>query len=249
MGVGSVSVAEALSHANTLEISYHSSTRVRLPALESMESKRHTSYRSYIQQTFTHNITEVQHLNYWERLHELKLYSLQRRHERYIIICIWKITQHMVSNIDCTMRHTIKTRKHPRHGTRYWVIQYPTNRNPAQSLQENAIAVFGPRLYNSLAKYLRDIESVKTEKFKFQLDKLLELIPDQPKIPNYVTASGSNSILDQLTHLGAQGIYQSGGAVLAASKPFQVSKYPSNYRKTLRNTLWVQISANYRKLS
>ena len=83
--------------------------------------------------------------------------------------------------------------------------------NAAQSLQENAITVFGPRLYNSLPKYLRDIESVKTEKFKFELDKFLELNPDEPKMPNYVTASGSNSILDQLIHLRAQGIYHSGG--------------------------------------
>ena len=116
----------------------------------------------------------------------------------------------MMSNIDGTMGHTIKTRKHPRHGTQC-VIQYPTNRNPAQSLQDNAITVFEPRLYNALPKYLRDIESVKTEKFKFELDKFLELIPDQPKMPNYVTASRSNSILDQLTHLRAQGIYQIGG--------------------------------------
>ena len=76
---------------------------------------------------------------------KLKLYSLQRRRERYIIIYIWKITQHMVPNIDGTIGHTIKTRKHPRHGTQC-VILYPTNRNPAQSLQENAITVFGPRL-------------------------------------------------------------------------------------------------------
>ena len=108
------------------------------------------------------------------------------------------------------MGHTIKTRKHPRHGTQC-VIQYKTNRNPAQSLQENAITVFGPRLYNSLPKYLRDIESIKTEKFKLELDKFLELISDQPKIPNYVTAAGTNSILGHLTHLRAQGIYQSGG--------------------------------------
>ena len=54
-----------------------------------------------IQRTFTYKITEVQHFDYWERLHELKLYSLQRRRERYIIIYIWKITQHMVPNIDC----------------------------------------------------------------------------------------------------------------------------------------------------
>ena len=58
---------------------------------------------------------------------------------------------------------------------------------------------------------MRDIESVKTEKFQFELDKFLETIPDQPKMPNDVTASGSNSILDQLTHLRAQGIYHSGG--------------------------------------
>ena len=91
------------------------------------------------------------------------------------------------------------------------VIQYPTNRNPAQSLQENAITVFGPRLYNSLPKYLRDIESVTAEKIKFELDKFLDTIPDQPKMPNYVTASGSNSILDQLTHLRAQEIHHNGG--------------------------------------
>ena len=108
-----------------------------------------------------------------------------------------------------------KTRKHPRHRTQCF-IQYPTNRNPAQSLQENAITVFGPRLYNSLPKYLRDIKSVKTEKFKFELNKFLDTIPDLPKMPNCVTASRSNSILDQLTHLRAQGIYHNGGVLDSA---------------------------------
>ena len=50
-----------------------------------------------------------------------------------------------------------------------------------------------------------------TEKLRFELDKFLELFHDEPKMPNYLTASGSNSILDQLTHLRAQEIYQSGG--------------------------------------
>ena len=71
----------------------------------------------------------------------------------------------------------IKTRNHCRHGTRY-VIKYPTSRNKAQSLQENEITVLGPCLYNSLPKYLRGNESVKIEKFKFELDKFLELIPE-----------------------------------------------------------------------
>ena len=42
-----------------------------------------------IQRTFAYKITEVQHLNYWERLSELKLYYLQRRHERYVIIYMY----------------------------------------------------------------------------------------------------------------------------------------------------------------
>ena len=140
----------------------------------------------------------------------------------------------MVPNIDGTIGHTIKTRKHPRHGTEC-DIQYLTDRNPAQPLQENAITVFGPRLYNSLPKYLRDIKSVKTENFKFEHDKFLDTIRDQPEMPNYVTASGSNSILDQFTHLRAQGIYHMGGVpdsameqscCFEATPSIQVSKYP-----------------------
>ena len=125
----------------------------------------------------------------------------------------------MVPNNDYTMGHKIQSRKHSRHGTQC-VIQYPTSRNPAQSLQENAITAFGPRLYNSLPKYLIDIKSVKTQKFKFELDKFLELIPDKPKMTNYVTASGSNCILDQLTHLLAQGIFQSGGVPDSAMEQY-----------------------------
>ena len=102
-------------------------------------------------------------------------------------------------NVDCTMGHKIKTRNHPRHGT-HSVIEYPINRNPSKSLQENEKIVFGPRIGNSLPKYLRDIESVKTERFKFELDKFLGLIPDDPKMPNYVIVARSNSILDQLSH-------------------------------------------------
>ena len=54
-GVESVSVAEARSHADTLEISCHSPTRILLPALESMEIKRHTSCRSYSTNVYIQN--------------------------------------------------------------------------------------------------------------------------------------------------------------------------------------------------
>ena len=89
MGVESVSVTEALSHADTLEISCHSTTRVLVPAQESIWTAKDIQAIEAIQQTFTYKITEVQHLNYWEILHELKLYFIQRRRERYIIMYIY----------------------------------------------------------------------------------------------------------------------------------------------------------------
>ena len=46
----------------------------------------------------------------------------------------------------------------------------------------------------------------------------MEFIPDEPKIINYVPAAVSNSILDQLTHLRAQGIYQAGGVPDSATE-------------------------------
>ena len=90
----------------------------------------------------------------------------------------------MVPNIEGTILHKIKTRNHPRHGTKYFyrVPIFETKRNNAQSYHENAITVLGPSLYNLLPKYLRGIESVKTDKYKFELDKCFELIPDKPKM-------------------------------------------------------------------
>ena len=138
----------------------------------------------------------------------------------------------MVPNIHSTIGHKINTRKHPRHGTQCG-IQYPKNRNPTQSLQENAITALRPRLYNSMPKYLRDLESVKTEKFKFELEKFQELIPDERKMSNYVTASPRKQQHPQPANSseGSRNLSKwcsprlGHGAVLAVSKPLQVFKY------------------------
>ena len=57
------------------------------------------------------------------------------------------------------------------HSALFSIQQTETQHNPFKKMQ---------LLYLGLvcAKYLRDIESVKTEKLKFELDKFLELIPD-----------------------------------------------------------------------
>ena len=53
-----------------------------------------------IQRSFTYRVRGLSELNYWERLQDLKLYSLERRRERYGIIYIWKVLQSLVPNFD-----------------------------------------------------------------------------------------------------------------------------------------------------
>ena len=148
----------------------------------------------------------------------------------------------MVPNIDGTIRHTIKTRKHPRHRT-HWVIQYPTNRNPAQSLQENAITVFGPRLYNSLPKYLRDIKSVKLKNSNLSSTSFSTPFLISQKCstmsPHHEAIASSTSPLiwglkEFTTMVESPTRPWSSLSCFEATPSIQVSKYPSNAWKTVR---------------
>ena len=53
-----------------------------------------------LQRSCLHCINGMQGLNYWEQLGELKLYSLERRRERYIAIYIWCILEGHAPNFD-----------------------------------------------------------------------------------------------------------------------------------------------------
>ena len=52
-----------------------------------------------VQRSFTRFISVMKGLSYPERLTALKLYSLQRRREKYIIICVWKILEGLVPKL------------------------------------------------------------------------------------------------------------------------------------------------------
>ena len=52
-----------------------------------------------VQRSFTRFISGVEDLSYPKRLTTLKLFSLQRRRERYIIIYVWKILEGLVPNL------------------------------------------------------------------------------------------------------------------------------------------------------
>ena len=53
-----------------------------------------------VQRSFTKHIAGLRDLSYHERLQTLKLYSLQRRRERYCIILLWKIIENKSQNLS-----------------------------------------------------------------------------------------------------------------------------------------------------
>ena len=53
-----------------------------------------------VQKSFTRKIKLDERINYWERLKVLRLYSQERRRERYRIIYVWKIFENLAPSID-----------------------------------------------------------------------------------------------------------------------------------------------------
>ena len=64
--------------------------------------------------------------------------------------------------------------------------------------------VQGPRLFNSLPGYLRDLTGCGKKKFKTELDKYLFRIPDEPLMPGYtiMRRSETNSIINMKEYIG-----------------------------------------------
>ena len=95
-----------------------------------------------IQRTYTANITEVQHLSYWDRLKALNLMSLQRRRERYILIHVYKILHGLAPN-DLEMQFYENARR----GTCCRIPPLVKNSKPKyQSKYDQSFRVIGVRL-------------------------------------------------------------------------------------------------------
>ena len=148
-----------------------------------------------LQRMFTAKIEEVKHLDYWNRLEALKLYSLQRRHERYIIIYTWKIMEGLVPNFTLNpINYFINDRK----GIRC-AIPHIKGQGRIKRLRETSLALRGPRLFNELPKEVNMLRGVSTETFKAALDKHLSKVADRPVLLGYFEEEGgtSNSLLER----------------------------------------------------
>ena len=62
-----------------------------------------------VQRTYTYRTDGMENLNYWERLQSMNLQSIQRRHERYKVIYLWKIINGLVP--QCDVKWTINNRR------------------------------------------------------------------------------------------------------------------------------------------
>ena len=142
-----------------------------------------------VQRTFTHMIAGSKDSNYWERLKEMQLMSLQRRRERYIILFVWKILHNVTPNdVGMTFRNST------RNGT-VAIVPSLTKRSSQrnQSLYESSFAVLGPRLWNTVPSNIKSLD--KFDNFKESLSGFLSKFPDEPPTQGY-TCSNSNSIVD-----------------------------------------------------
>lgn len=146
-----------------------------------------------IQRSYTRQIDGMGHLNYWERLADLKMYSQERRQERYRVIYTWKAIEGHVPNFGVS---TYISTRFGRLCNLPKLIQ--TAPMSVTTLKEFSLKIRGPKLFNSIPKEIRDSTGCTVDSFKKLLDKYLSTIPDQPRCPGYTSQclADANSILD-----------------------------------------------------
>jgi hypothetical protein len=97
-----------------------------------------------VQRLFTSKISGLSQNTYWERLQKLKLMSLQRRRERFIIITVWKIFNGASPN-DLNIKKCISERR----GLR--AVVPPLSKSATshcQTIYDSSFGVVGPKMWN-----------------------------------------------------------------------------------------------------
>lgn len=164
-----------------------------------------------IQATFTRRLTgmtdsEGNKLDYWDRLKRLNLLSVQRRHERYAVIYIWKAYGGITRNPGLEFEDT---------GRRGLMVKIPDLKG-TRKFKQKGFLIRGAKIFNSLPKKIRDQCCLNIDKdewyskqylntFKTDLDNFLRCLPDHPNVSvNYAgrincydgMGKRSNSIID-----------------------------------------------------
>lgn len=146
-----------------------------------------------VQKSFTRKINLDQHINYWDRLKALRLYSQERRRERYRIIYVWKVFENLVPSIAHGDNGGI-LKLHARNG-RTMSLPEVNNKVPSaiRKIRDSSLTVHGANLFNCLPKTIRNLSNCSIHGFKSKLDCFLSSIPDEPRVTGYTQNCCSNS--------------------------------------------------------
>ena len=149
-----------------------------------------------VQRHFVSKISGLDGLCYWDKLQSLRLYSQERRRERYMVMFIWKLSQGLVNGYQIQFSSILGRRG--RTAQPYDIVQS----SPAivRRAREASLGVKGTRIFNLLPPDIRNLESVSVDTFKAELDRFLASIPDQPTVSGLGRSAESNSLLHQIPH-------------------------------------------------
>ena len=131
--------------------------------------------------------------DYWQKLKLLRVYSQERRRERYSVMFLWKLSQGLVTGYDITF-----TPLDGRTGRKAVSPSIPRTPSCLKNAREGSLAVKGVALFNSLPISLRNSDHGDIPMFKNHLDIYLGNIPDQPTMPGLTRGAQSNSLLHQI---------------------------------------------------
>ena len=148
------------------------------------------------QRLLTSKIEGLESLDYYQRLTELKLYSAERRRDRYMILYLFKIIHGRVPNPGISHKYSQRRGK--------IIITPPVKSSKptaAATLYHNSFNRRASRIFNSLPRNIRNLPSdTSPELIKKKLDEFLITIPDEPRLPGYfpTNSAASNMLEDQV---------------------------------------------------
>ena len=120
-----------------MEVPYTEQTRLLFTAL--------VTFRPSVSRNFTAQISGLETADYWDRLKILRMYSQERRRERYRIIFVWKVLQGLVQG------YPISSSQSPRRGRLVKVAKLCSSAPSAvKKAREASLSVQGARLFNLL---------------------------------------------------------------------------------------------------
>ncbi|XP_066932054.1 uncharacterized protein [Clytia hemisphaerica] len=155
-----------------------------------------------LQKSFLNGIPSLSHLNYWEKLNQLKIYSLGRRRDRYRIIYTWCILE--VEDIAPNFNYNdeaddVHSYTNQRLGRKCNLKAINVKH---KNIWRGCLSQEAPRLFNALPKSLRNLTNCTKQTFKQHLDQFLSTLPDELLLPNYFNfrRADSNSTTVMVNH-------------------------------------------------